>query len=63
VAVRIVQSEKDEFIKREHAEYLARTIPGASSILLNGVSHFAPLQCPEQFNTVMLEFVDEVLPG
>ncbi len=29
VPVRIAQSERDEFIKREHAEYLARTIPGA----------------------------------
>jgi pimeloyl-ACP methyl ester carboxylesterase len=63
VPVRIVQSEKDEFIKREHAEYLARTIPGAALILLNGVSHFAPLQRPEQFNTAMLAFVEEVLPA
>ena len=29
VPVTIVQSEHDEFIKREHAEYLARSIPGA----------------------------------
>jgi pimeloyl-ACP methyl ester carboxylesterase len=61
VPVRIVQSERDEFIKREHAEYLARTIPGAVLILLNGVSHFAPLQRPQQFNTAMLAFVEEVL--
>jgi pimeloyl-ACP methyl ester carboxylesterase len=61
VPVRIAQSEKDEFIKREHAEYLARTIPGASFILLDGVSHFAPLQRPKQFNTAMLALVDEVL--
>jgi pimeloyl-ACP methyl ester carboxylesterase len=61
VPVRIAQSERDEFIKREHAEYLARTIPGASFILLDGVSHFAPLQRPKQFNTAMLALVDEVL--
>jgi pimeloyl-ACP methyl ester carboxylesterase len=61
VPVRIVQSEKDEFIKREHAEYLARTIPNASFLLLDGVSHFAPLQRPKQFNEAMLAFVDEVL--
>jgi len=60
VPVRIVQSERDEFIKREHAEYLAQTIPGASLLLLDGVSHFAPLQRPEPFNTAMLVFVDEV---
>jgi pimeloyl-ACP methyl ester carboxylesterase len=60
VPVRIVQSESDEFIRREHAEYLAATIPGASLLLLYGVSHFAPLQRPEQFNAAVLAFVDEV---
>ncbi len=60
VPVRIVQSEKDEFIRREHAEYLARTILGASFLLLDGVSHFAPLQRPGQFNLAMLTFVGEV---
>ncbi len=60
VPVRIVQGENDEFIRCEHSEYLARTIPGASFLLLNGVSHFAPLQRPEQFNTAMLQFVGEV---
>jgi pimeloyl-ACP methyl ester carboxylesterase len=63
VPVTIVQSERDEFIKREHAEYLAQAIPGATLILLNGVSHFAPLQRPQQFNAAMLAFVEEVLPG
>jgi pimeloyl-ACP methyl ester carboxylesterase len=61
VPVRIAQSERNEFIKCEHAEYLARTIPGASFILLDGVGHFAPLQRPKLFNTAMLAFVDEVL--
>jgi pimeloyl-ACP methyl ester carboxylesterase len=62
VPVAIVQSEQDEFIKREHAEYLARTIPDAEFVLLEGVSHFAPLQRPEQFNAAVLGFVRRVLP-
>jgi len=62
VPVEIVHSEHDEFIKREHAEHLARSIPQAELIVLNGVSHFAPLQRPELFNAAMLEFVDKVLP-
>jgi pimeloyl-ACP methyl ester carboxylesterase len=62
VPVVIVQSEHEEFIKREHAEYLAKAIPGAEFVLLNAVSHFAPLQRPEQFNTAILEFVGKVLP-
>ena len=65
VPVAIVQSEHDEFIKREHAEYLARTIPGAAFILLPGVSHFAPLQRPEQFTAAVLSFLrdNEGSPG
>jgi pimeloyl-ACP methyl ester carboxylesterase len=59
--VAIVQSEHDEFIKPEHAEYLARSIRGAELILLPGVSHFAPLQRPEQFNSVMRAFLGKVL--
>ena len=61
VPVAIVQSEYDEFIKREHAEYLARSIPNAEFIELFGVSHFAPLQRPDQFNRAMLAFLDKVL--
>jgi pimeloyl-ACP methyl ester carboxylesterase len=62
VPVAIVQSEHDEFIKREHAEYLARSIPNAALVNLRGVSHFAPLQRPEQFNTSLLAFLGKVLP-
>ena len=61
VPVAIVQSEHDEFIKREHAEYLARSIPGAEFVLLPGVSHFAPLQRPAEFNRAMLAFLGRVM--
>ena len=61
VPVAIVQSEHDEFIKREHAAYLARSIPNAEFVELPGVSHFAPLQRPEQFNTAMLAFLGKAL--
>jgi pimeloyl-ACP methyl ester carboxylesterase len=57
VPVAIVQSEHDEFIRLEHAEYLARTIPNAKFVHLRGVSHFAPLQRPEQFNIAMIAFL------
>lgn len=60
VPVTIAQSEHDEFIKREHAEYLARSIPAAQFILLPGVSHFAPLQRPDLFNHTALAFLDDL---
>mgnify|MGYP001553341211 FL=1 len=62
VPVAIVQSEHDEFIKPEHAAYLARSIPGSEYIRLAGVSHFAPLQRPRQFNDAMLGFLRKLAP-
>lgn len=57
VPVTIAQSEHDEFIRPEHAQYLARTIPDAQFVLLPGVSHFAPLQRPALFNDAVLAFL------
>jgi pimeloyl-ACP methyl ester carboxylesterase len=61
VPVTIVHSEHDEFIKREHAEYLARSIPNAELVNLPGVSHFAPVQRPDLFNRTILTFLSKVL--
>jgi pimeloyl-ACP methyl ester carboxylesterase len=60
VPVDIVQSEHDEFIKMDHAEYLARSIPAAELRILPGVSHFAPLQRPALFNSEMLAFLERL---
>jgi pimeloyl-ACP methyl ester carboxylesterase len=59
--VAIVQGEHEEFIRRDHAEYLARSIPHAAFVTLHGVSHFAPLQRPEHFNSAMLAFLGKAL--
>lgn len=47
----------DEFIRREHAEYIARSIPGARFVTLEGVTHFAPLQRPDLFSATVLAFL------
>jgi pimeloyl-ACP methyl ester carboxylesterase len=60
VPVAIVLGEHDEFIKREHAEYLARTIPSAELSILAGVGHFAPLQRPAMFNAAVLAFLNSI---
>jgi pimeloyl-ACP methyl ester carboxylesterase len=57
VPVWSVIGEHDEFIRREHAEYIATAIPGARFVLLPEVSHFAPLQRPDLFNATVLEFL------
>jgi pimeloyl-ACP methyl ester carboxylesterase len=61
VPVAIVQSERDEFIKPEHAHYLARSIPEAELIWLSDGTHFAPLQRPESFNGVLCRFLSKTL--
>ncbi|RUM26267.1 alpha/beta hydrolase [Rhizobium vallis] len=64
VPIAIVLGEHDEFIKPGHAEYLARSIPDAQMIYLPGVSHFAPLQRPAEFNAAVITFLDGIgTPG
>jgi pimeloyl-ACP methyl ester carboxylesterase len=63
VPVAVVQGEHEEFIKREHAEYLAQNLPNAELVVLDGVSHFAPLQRPELFTAAMLGFVRRLFPS
>jgi len=47
----------EEFTRREHAQYIACTIPGARLVLLEGVTHFAPLQRPALFTAAVLAFL------
>ncbi len=53
----IADGDHDEAIKREHTEYLARSIPGAKLAILPGLSHFAMIQDPAAFNSVLLSFL------
>ena len=57
VPVTVAIGEGDEFIRQEHAAYLAATIPGADLVVLPEVSHFAPLQRPDLFNRAVLRFL------
>nr|WP_247750067.1 alpha/beta hydrolase [Rhizobium sp. 16-449-1b] len=60
VPVAVALGDKDEFIKPEHAAHLVRSIPGATFVPLEGVSHFAPLQRPDDFNRTVLGFLDQL---
>jgi pimeloyl-ACP methyl ester carboxylesterase len=55
--IAVADGDHEEFITRAHTDYLARTIPGARLILLDEVSHFAPLQDPKGFNASLLGFL------
>ncbi|MFY8031845.1 MAG: alpha/beta fold hydrolase [Devosia sp.] len=58
VSVTVAQAERDEFIRPEHARYIANTVPGAQFVDLLGVSHFAPVQRPAVFNRAVLAFLE-----
>lgn len=58
VPTEIVSGEHDEGIKREHTDYLAKTIPGAKLLILPEVSHFAMIQNPAGYNAAVREFID-----
>lgn len=57
VPMTFLHAEGDEFIRREHADYLARIVSGAKLVVMPGVTHFAPVQRPDVFNAAMLEFL------
>lgn len=57
VPVTVALGEGDEFIKPEHADYLAWSIARARRVTLPGVTHFAPVQRPAVFNEMVLEFL------
>lgn len=62
VPVTVVHAEGDEFIRPEHADYLARTLPQGRLAVLPGVSHFAPLQRPGVFLRAVAEFLGRLPP-
>jgi len=57
VPTAIADGAHEEAIKREHTEYLARTIPGAKLIILPDVSHFGFMQNPREFSDSVLAFL------
>ena len=56
--IAIVIGDHDEAITREHTEYMAKTIPGATLIILKDASHFAMVQDPEGYNKAVRDFID-----
>jgi len=57
IPVTIADGDHDEAIKREHTEYLARSIPGAKLVIFKDASHFTFLQRPDAFNAAVLAFL------
>ncbi|MBL6852180.1 MAG: alpha/beta fold hydrolase [Alphaproteobacteria bacterium] len=53
----IVAGEHD-LILRPHTDALAHAIPGAKEIIVPGATHFGPLEKPEAYNKIVVDFLD-----
>jgi pimeloyl-ACP methyl ester carboxylesterase len=54
--VRIAGAQYDEAVNLDAAAKLHAAIPGSSLVILPNVSHFAPLQDPDQFTRALEDF-------
>lgn len=56
----IIQGEKDETVPMWHAEQLHNWIPNSTFIVLEGASHMTPVENPDKFNQLVLDFLQTV---
>ena len=59
VPVTIADGQYDEAILRQHTVMMSKAIPGARLVILPGVSHFAMLQNPQEFNLALETFLNQ----
>jgi pimeloyl-ACP methyl ester carboxylesterase len=55
----ILDGETEEEIRIDHVEAIAKAIPGATLIWLPGVGHYANIQTPNKWNSVVLDFLKD----
>lgn len=55
--VLVLDGDHDEAVRPEHTRYMAKVIPNASLAFIPGTSHFAFLQAPQAFNTLVSDFL------
>ncbi len=56
----IIQGEKDQTVPMWHAEQLKSWMPSAEFVVMKGASHMTPVDNPEEFNQLVLEFLAKV---
>jgi pimeloyl-ACP methyl ester carboxylesterase len=55
--ITVADGEHEEAINLDHTRMMAGAIPGARLVILPGVSHFAGVQNPAQFNAAVMRFL------
>lgn len=54
----LILAGEHDLILRKHTDALAHAIPGAKEMIVPGVSHAGPLEQPDTFNKIALDFLD-----
>lgn len=54
----VVQSEFDEAILMDHSKLIADRMPSADLLVLEGVSHFAVFQAPDEYTKAIRAFIE-----
>jgi 3-oxoadipate enol-lactonase len=57
----VITGDEDRVYPPQLAERMARRIPGAKLVVLEGCGHLSNLEQPERFNEVLLEFIRSVM--
>ena len=57
VPTRVVVGAEDVIIKVDDARTLARAIPGAELSVIDGAGHLPNVECPDEFNAILLGLV------
>ncbi len=52
----VVGGKYDTVTLPEHSELIARTVPAAKLSLLSAV-HLSNVECPDEFNSIVLDFL------
>ena len=55
----ILDGEEEEAIDTNHTKEMAGLIPGAKLHLIPGTGHFAMWEKPEEFNQIILDFLNK----
>jgi pimeloyl-ACP methyl ester carboxylesterase len=58
----IIAGERD-VIRADHTDKLAAAIPGATKVIVAGATHMGPLEKPEIYNSMIVEFLDAPING
>lgn len=57
VPVLILDGKQEEFIPADQPQHMAALIPNATLLIMPDVGHFAPVQQPEEFTRIVLDYL------